>query len=184
MTVLAWPPLAVPGLGARWLKRVDMAGPVPEHAPELGPCWPTSGPTNNKGYPIISVGGKTKLLHLVVYPLVHGPIPPGWEVDHLCHHPDYCRLKVSCPHRRCGNPGHWLARTPEENNLRSGSPTAVNARKEECIRGHELVGTNLATRKDRPDHRECKACRRLRRSMALAVEIATAGGAGEQLGLL
>lgn len=176
--------LAVPGVGTRWLKRVDMAGPIPSHAPELGPCWPWRGSTNNRGYAVISAGGRTRLLHLVVYPLVHGPIPTGWEVDHLCHHPDYCAKKDGCPHRACGNPGHWKARTPEENNLRSGSPTAVNARKDECIRGHALVGDNLIVRADRPEHRECRECRRLRRAMALALDVATAGGTGEQLGLL
>ncbi|GAA2691987.1 HNH endonuclease family protein [Nonomuraea recticatena] len=184
MSALATPTLAVPVVGTRWLKRVDMAGTVPQHAPELGPCWPTNGPTNSKGYPIISVGGKTKLLHLVVYPTVHGPIPPGWEVDHLCHHPDYCKKKAGCPHRRCGNPGHWRAVPQEENNLRSGSVTAVNARKDECIRGHPLVGDNLIVRADRPEHRECRECRRLRRAMAAALDVATAGGMGEQLGLL
>ncbi len=178
------PLLAAPAAGVRWLTKVNTAGPIPAHAPELGPCWPWLGGINERGYAVISVGGKSRLLHRVVYPLVHGPIPDGWEVDHLCHHWEWCQLGDACPHRSCGNPAHWQARTGEENNLRSGSPTAVNARKVRCIRGHELAGENLRVRADRPGRRECKKCSKLRKQLALAWEIATAGGAGEQLGLL
>src|SRR5688572_9025899 len=48
--------------------------------------------------------------------------------------------------------------TPGENTLRGESPTAVNARKTHCSRGHLLSEGNLL---DSPGGRRCLACRRL-----------------------
>ncbi|WP_420883183.1 hypothetical protein [Thermobispora bispora] len=119
-----------------------------------------------------------------MYERFHGPIPPGWEVDHLCHHWEWCRLGADCPHRACVNPSHWLAVPSRVNNARSGSPTAINARKRVCVRGHPLAGANLRLRRDRPGHRECRECARLRRRLRHQWEVATAGGRGWQLSLL
>ncbi|MER5322355.1 HNH endonuclease [Streptosporangium roseum] len=178
-------PLAqvAPSVGMRWLTNVDMAGPVPAHDKGLGPCWPWRGRKNKRGYAVISISGRAQLLHRALFSLVHGPIPDGWQVDHLCHDHRVCKLGDACPHRACGNPAHWRATTGKVNNARSGSPTAVNARKTHCIRGHPLRGKNLRLRADRPDHRECDTCRRIRRYAAQAEEIATGGGHGQQVGL-
>ncbi|MFI9845101.1 hypothetical protein ACIHFD_49340 [Nonomuraea sp. NPDC051941] len=168
-------PVVPPSLGRRWLSRVNMSGPVPEHAPQLGACWPWDGRTNKRGYAVITVAGRPELLHRVLYPTIHGPIPDGWQVDHLCHHHELCQLGDACPHRACANPAHWYATTGRENNLRSGSPTAVNARKTHCWRGHPLNGGNLQMRADRPGHRECRTCRRIRRFVAEAEQMAAMG---------
>jgi HNH endonuclease len=66
--------------------------------------------------------------HRFAYEDLVGPIPEGFEVDHLC--------KV----KACVNPAHLEAVTPYVNNMRSDSAAAVNARKTRCIRGHELNG--------------------------------------------
>ncbi|WP_433542088.1 hypothetical protein ACQP10_38020 (plasmid) [Streptosporangium sandarakinum] len=172
--------LAAPGVGVRWLSNVDMAGPIPAHDKSLGRCWPWRGRKNPRGYAVIAIGRARPLLHRALYPIIHGPIPDGWEVDHLCHDYRVCTLGDACPHRSCGNPAHWRAVPKTVNNARSGSPTAVNARKTHCWRGHPLAGANLRLRADRPKHRECGTCRRIRRYAAQAELIATGGGHGEQ----
>lgn len=66
--------------------RVDKNGPVPEHRPDLGPCWVWTGYLNADGYGVTGVGpsGKTDLAHRVAYMEFVGPIPEGKELDHLC----------------------------------------------------------------------------------------------------
>ncbi|MFD9947704.1 HNH endonuclease [Nonomuraea sp. NPDC059023] len=159
----------------RWLSRVNVAGSVPQHDPNLGRCWHWDGGTNKRGYAVISVGGRPELLHRILYPTFHGPIPDGWQVDHLCHHHDWCHEGDTCRHRSCANPSHWYAKTGWDNNRRSGSPTAVNARKTHCWRGHSLTGDNVLSRGDRPGHRECRTCRRLRKFVAEQERMAAAG---------
>jgi|GEM_PF-2131473 len=170
-------------LGVRWLTLAEPSGRVPEHDPSLGACFDWKGRKNSRGYAVIPTGDGDRLLHRELYEQFHGPIPDGYEVDHLCHHWEYCKLGDECPHRSCANPLHWLAVPPYENNLRSGSVTAANARKTHCIRGHPLEGANLRVRADRPGHRECKTCAKVRRCLARLVDVVTAGGQGLQLGL-
>ncbi|WP_147425398.1 hypothetical protein [Bailinhaonella thermotolerans] len=110
-----------------------------------------------------------------------GPIPDGQEIDHLCHDPDVCEPGGACPHRRCGNPRHLQAVSRPINNLRSGSPTAINARKTHCWRGHPLWGANLYRPPSRPQQRDCETCRRIRRFKNIAARIENAGGYGRQL---
>lgn len=95
-------------------------------------CW---------GYPYVWYGGKTTRAHRVFYKALVGPIPDGLTLDHLC------RVK------HCVNPNHLEAVTVWENTLRSDCPTAVNARKTECINGHPLTYV-------RPDGggRQCRTC--------------------------
>lgn len=78
-------------------------------------------------------------VHRLAYQLAHGPIPEGYEVDHLCRVPACC------------NPEHLEAVTPEENKRRVQKRT-------HCSRGHELTEDNVYRRKT---HRECKTCRRI-----------------------
>lgn len=67
-------------------------------------CWLWTGATNSSGYGYISVGkGRVAGVHRVSYELFYGPIPAGYETDHLCNR------------RRCVNPIHIQAVTREEN---------------------------------------------------------------------
>jgi hypothetical protein len=51
-------------------------------------CWVWGAARNAKGYPRINIRKAGRLLclyaHRLMYELVHGPIPPGYEIDHLC----------------------------------------------------------------------------------------------------
>jgi hypothetical protein len=66
-------------------------------------------------------------------------------------------------HRRCVNPEHLEPVTSAVNTRRGRSPSAVNARKTHCVRGHEFTPQNTAwkvsTARPRP-RRLCRACRR------------------------
>ena len=76
---------------------------------------------------------------------MRGPIPEGLTLDHLC--------RV----RACVNPAHLEPVTLRENTLRSPSaPTAINARKTECLRGHAFTPENTWVHRSRRCCRECK----------------------------
>jgi HNH endonuclease len=84
------------------------------------PCllWtgPTSGTTGRgKDYPRMCVDGGTMAVHIVMYVIEHGPIPPRKQVDHRC--------RV----RKCVNPDHLELVTHKENQRRRDK-----ARRFEC----------------------------------------------------
>ena len=62
--------------------------------------------------------------HRAAYELFVGPIPSGYEIDHLCRVRD------------CVNPDHLEAVTRRENLLRGDTFAATHAAKTECPRGH------------------------------------------------
>jgi hypothetical protein len=131
-------------LALRFWSKVDKNGPVPEHRPDLGPCWLWKAARNPKGYGIF---GKLKA-HRVAYELLIGPIPERHTLDHLCRN------------RACVNPAHTEPVTNKTNILRGISFSAQNARKTHCLRGHPLTGDNLYTYSD--GERSCKTCKNMR----------------------
>lgn len=76
-------------------------------------CLSWTGATTPKGYGRIVVAGRWWLVHRLLYALLHGDPPEGYEVDHTCHS-DACAPGV-CPHRRCLEPTHLEAVDPREN---------------------------------------------------------------------
>ncbi len=92
--------------GPKWIE-----GPIPEHRPDLGPCWIWQRALSTTGY---ALGGfkrlgysGPKLVHRVLYEQHIGPIPYGLELDHLCRVP------------ACVRPTHMEPVTGRENILRS-----------------------------------------------------------------
>ena len=113
-------------------------------------CWEWNGKVNKKtGYGQLGYKGKHFLAHRISYEIFKNEIPFSMTIDHLCKN------------RKCVNPFHLEIVTLKENILRGNSPSALNARKEFCKRGHPLFGNNVYFRKGRLE-RKCKICYRLR----------------------
>jgi hypothetical protein len=93
-------------LPARIVRRIfvdDMTG-----------CWRVRGANSGNGYAKMSVkDGKRwrqKAVHLVIYELLIGPIPPGKILDH--------NADTGCAYRDCGCPYHLEPVTVKENTER------------------------------------------------------------------
>ena len=119
-------------------------------------CWLWRGQIDRKGYGKYS--RRDLIAHRYVYALVHGPIPQGMVLDHLCHNDDLaCSGGPACLHRRCVNPSH-LEPVTNALNLSRGRPSpmaAANAAKTHCKRGHEYSPENTYVWRG---SRHCRAC--------------------------
>lgn len=95
----------------------------------------------------------------MVWKLLNGAIPDGMHIDHVCHDPETCTAGDQCPHRRCVNPHHIACVPQKANVLRSNGPSARNAEKTHCKRGHEFTpeNTHMVNLK-RGQARRCRTC--------------------------
>lgn len=110
-------------------------------------CWPWLGSRIPTGYGY----WRNRPAHRWAYEMAIGPIPKGYEVDHLCRN------------RGCVRPNHLEAVTKRENVRRSLSPPGINAKKVRAVCGHPFDAINSN------GGRECTSCRRVRhRTVALA----------------
>lgn len=122
------------------------------HDPRIQPepntgCWVWMGTTNNDGYGLVSIKGKTNRAHRVVWERRVGPIPAGMVLDHKCRE------------RSCCNPDHLRLVTWRENALTNSTGWAArHAQQTHCKNGHPLTGDNLLLTKKRC--RRCRACSR------------------------
>jgi len=135
---------------ARFMSKVEI---------QANGCWRWTGSITEDGYGQFSTGGTNELAHRESYKHFIGPIPPGLELDHLCHTRDKdCPGGKTDEHRRCVNPFTDLEPVTGPENARRGmSPAAINARKTHCDSGHEFTEAN--TYVDPDGGRECKTCR-------------------------
>lgn len=124
---------------ARFLAKVD----------KTESCWLWTAFCDKHGYAKFSVGGRTRRAHRFAFERFVGPIPEGYEIDHLCRN------------RSCVNPAHMEAVTPRVNGYRSFSPMGVNHRKTHCPYGHpyDAANTYLTPREGSRQCRECKNAR-------------------------
>lgn len=104
-------------------------------------CWEWIGARGGHGYGNFGVGGRTVRPHRYVYELLVGPIPAGFELDHLCRN------------RLCVRPDHLEPVTRRENTLRGDS-----GHKTHCINGHAMTEDNIYRRPDKPTTRRCLTC--------------------------
>lgn len=105
-------------------------------------CWEWRGSKFKDGYSQF-MGNSG---HRMAYITYVGEIPRGLQLDHLCRS------------KGCVNPSHLEAVTGRENVLRGIGPSAINARKTECIHGHPLSGDNLVKWRLDRGHRVCRQC--------------------------
>lgn len=113
-----------------------------------GECLAWTGVINPRsGYGRMSLLCKRRIpAHRFAYESSIGPIPDGYQIDHLCRN------------RSCVNPAHLEIVTPEENKRRGLLPIINSMRifQLECKRGHSLSGANVYIA---DGHRQCIACR-------------------------
>lgn len=133
----------------RFLAKVNKDGPIPEYAPELGPCWIWMRAKDTGGYGRFWTGIRLDGAHRFSYEAFVGPIPCGLVIDHRC------RVHA------CVNPDHLEPVTYSENLLR-GFPSHWNSTKTCCPQGHayNLLNTRWKTRRDGRRERHCRTCNR------------------------
>ena len=109
-----------------------------------GECMIYSGSKNEKGYGLIFVGTGTKRVHRLWWQAHGRTIPRGKQLDHLCGN------------RACVRLDHLEVVTNRTNVLRGNGPTAINARKSHCARGHAFDAENTYQSRG---GRVCRRCR-------------------------
>ena len=109
-----------------------------------GTCWIWTGATSGPPRPVgrMRYQNQGTSPHRLMYEAIHGPIPEGLQIDHLCRRP------------LCCNPMHLEAVTGMENSRRAW------ADKTHCPQGHAYT--------DEPPLRKCRKCHRDRESQRRA----------------
>lgn len=106
--------------------------------------WFWQGLRDRKGYGYFYEDHRKRWAHRRAWELLRGPIADGLHTDHLCRTPI------------CVWPDHLEMVTSAVNTLRGFGPTAINARKTVCYRGHPLSGDNLYV--NPAGKRFCRTC--------------------------
>lgn len=120
-------------------------------------CWPWHRYTDADGYGMVTWDGAKKAAHVVIWSMLHGDLPSGIELDHLCRNPG------------CVNPSHLEPVTKAENIRRGLARWAQQERRQHrvtaCTRGHAYTPENTYEN-PRTGKRACQTCRRERQREA------------------
>jgi HNH endonuclease len=111
-------------------------------------CWQWLGHVGTRGYGQLCINRRRSMAHRWYWEEVHGPIPPGMEIHHVC------ALKL------CVNPEHMALVTAKGHALvdaRHGCQ--IQRRKTRCPQGHRYSEDNVYLINGR---RVCKICSRTR----------------------
>ena len=117
--------------------------------PETG-CWLWDGFVDSSGYGRITVANQPRRVHIVAWELENGPVPDGFQLDHV--------KARGCIYRHCANTAHLEPVTSLENWRRGQSFSAVNATKTHCPEDHPYDEAN--TYFTASGRRQCRACNR------------------------
>jgi hypothetical protein len=112
-------------------------------------CWLWTGAlSGGYGHCRITLDGASRArgAHRVAYELLVGPVPDGFELDHLC------RVK------HCVNPAHLEPVTHRENMLRGEVPAARQAKQTKCSYGHPIANPADYYLDKTGRKRQCKRC--------------------------
>jgi transposase len=93
-------------------------------------CWNWLLFKNPKGYGLDSRNGTQQYAHIVAYENVHGPVPEGLEVDHLCRNTS------------CVNPAHLEAVTHAVNIRRGKNAKLTQEQVDEIRRRYQAGGVS------------------------------------------
>ena len=99
------------------------------------PCWIWTGVIARDGYGRIQVFGIHKKPHRLTFEAIHGPIPDGMQLDHLCRS------------RACMRPDHLEIVTQAENSRR-GINTKLTKEQVSLIRSDTRVHREIAQEYD------------------------------------
>jgi len=105
-------------------------------------CWIWDKPHPETGYGQFRGG----LAHRWSYEFFRAEMPQDLDIDHLCRN------------RACVNAWHMDPVPSGVNILRGVGPSAINARKTHCLRGHEFTDANTYRAPGNPGTRHCRAC--------------------------
>ncbi len=135
----------------RFWAKVNKAGPVPAHAPHLGPCHLWTGTLSDGRYGAFRVGERMRKAHVLAWEDKHGPVPEGQELDHLCRT------------NGCCNDEHVTPVTHREN-VQRGLVGSDQRARTTCPQGHAYDSTNtrVSMRRGGGVNRFCRTCQRLR----------------------
>ncbi len=109
-------------------------------------CWEWQAAKDGCGYGFIWVRTRMYRAHRISYEMLHGPIPAGLQIDHLCCNPG------------CVNPSHLEVVTQAEN-MRRGVAWEHQRRKTHCPKGHPYDATNTYFNPT-TGSRTCRTCHR------------------------
>lgn len=115
--------------------------------PDTG-CIEWQGGLVSGGYAQFQVEKRSVYVHRWSWEQANGPVPEGLYLDHLCRN------------RRCCNPEHLEPVTFRENVLRGQGPSAANAIKTHCPKGHAYTEDN--TYVNPRGSRVCRTCKQAR----------------------
>lgn len=113
-------------------------------------CWIWRG-VKSDGYGQMKVRGKMRSAHRLSYEHYVGPIPDGYQIDHV--------RDRGCTSRACVRPAHLEAVTCRENLLRGDTLAAAQVARTHCPAGHPYEGHNLIMERGA---RVCRACKNAR----------------------
>jgi len=66
-------------------------------------CWSWTGGRDSSGYGVFALRNRHRGSHRLIWEYLHGPIPDGLVIDHICHN------------RACVNPFHMRLATRKQN---------------------------------------------------------------------